>query len=104
MTLLQAEWGSVRDTTSRIANLAGTSAAGIPRLNGNYFLRADSTDNGSVVVGTVHDDQSADKITGSSGLDWVFVNLDGGTGNVKDTVTDNNKKVVLYDLDFIQLP
>jgi hypothetical protein len=33
----------------------------------------------------VFDDAAADLLTGSSGIDWFFANLDGG---VLDTITD----------------
>ena len=47
--------------------------------------------NGSVVLqasgpgATVFDDSAADKLTGSSGRDWFFANLDGG---VLDEIVD----------------
>ncbi|MEK7677585.1 MAG: hypothetical protein AAB676_17285, partial [Verrucomicrobiota bacterium] len=101
LTALQAEWISTRDSATRIANLAGTASSTTPRLNGSFFLKADSTDLGRVLLGTVHDDRSVDKITGSSGPDWIFANIDGGVGNFKDTITDNDKRRILSDVDYV---
>lgn len=66
-----AEWTSGRDFATRISNISGTGNG--PRLNGNVFLRADDVDPMKV---SVFDDLSADKLIGSSGQDWLFINPD----------------------------
>lgn len=55
-----AEWTSSRDYSTRIANIRGTGSG--TRNNANYFLNSS----------TVFDDAAADRLTGSSGLDWFW--------------------------------
>lgn len=47
----------------------------------------------------VADDDARDLLTGSSGIDWFFANLDGD--GVLDKVTDLDDEVFASDLDFI---
>ena len=47
---------------------------------------------------TVEDDGERDVLTGSSGIDWFFANLDAG---VVDKITDLNDDEFADDLDFI---
>ncbi|MEW6157768.1 MAG: PKD domain-containing protein [Verrucomicrobiota bacterium] len=101
LTYLHNEWKSSRDAATRVANLRGLAPAGAPRLNGNYFLTADSIDAGRITRGTIHDDDAVDKLTGSSGTDWIISNLDGEGGSTADTSTGNDKRDILYDLDEI---
>src|SRR5262249_11827547 len=79
LAALLAEWASGRDYATRVANLRGEGAG--PRLNGAFFLTVACPD------ATVFDDGDADKLTGSSGQDWFFANLDGAT---LDTITDRH--------------
>jgi len=74
----------------RVANLTGTGSgvSSAARLNGDVFLLADVT----------AFDGSADVMTGSSGQDWFWANLDAG---VKDRITDLSAGEFPSDLDFI---
>ncbi|MEW6159534.1 MAG: hypothetical protein AB1813_19065, partial [Verrucomicrobiota bacterium] len=99
LTYLHNEWKSSRDAAARVANLRGTAAATTARLNGNYFLTADSMEAGRIVRGTIHDDDISDKLTGSSGIDWIISNFDGESGSTSDTSTGNEKRDILYDVD-----
>ena len=49
------------------------------------------------------DDNAADVLTGSSGTDWFFANLDGDRDPniVKDKITDLHCGEFADDLDFI---
>ena len=71
-------------------------------LNGAITLNADPSQ-GAV---TVFDDNAADVLTGSAGIDWFFANLDGdGDPNTaKDKITDLHASEFADDLDFIQGP
>ena len=69
-------------------------------LNGNVTLNVDS-DQGTV---TVFDDNAADVLTGSAGVDWFFANLDGDGSAAKDKITDLQASEFADDLDFIQAP
>ena len=71
-------------------------------LNGAVTLNAVP---GSGAV-TVFDDNAADMLTGSAGIDWFFANLDGdGDPNAsKDKITDLHASEFSDDLDFIQGP
>jgi RTX calcium-binding nonapeptide repeat (4 copies) len=71
-----AEWTSARDYATRLANLRGEGTGA--RLNGDIVLTVDCPQ------ATVFDDEDADRLTGSSGLDWFFAHRDGGT---LDTIT-----------------
>jgi hypothetical protein len=74
---IMAKWTSARDYTTRVANLRGEGPG--PRLNGFVFLEVGDPE------ATVFDDD--DKLTGASGMDWFFANLDDGT---LDTITDQH--------------
>lgn len=64
-------------------------------LNGSIKLDTEGSD------ATVFDDGAADILTGSSGTDWFFANLDGG---VRDRITDLSAQEFAEDLDFINHP
>jgi RHS repeat-associated protein len=66
-----AEWTSARDYDTRVRNLSDGSGSA-DRLNGDVFLNAE----------TVHDDDSADLLTGAAGRDWFFAN------SLQDAITD----------------
>jgi hypothetical protein len=66
-------------------------------LNGAFTLNADPS-HGPV---TVFDDDAADVLTGSAGIDWFFANLESG---VLDKITDLHALEFADDLDFIQGP
>jgi Ca2+-binding RTX toxin-like protein len=71
-------------------------------LNSGVTLNANPS-HGAV---TVFDDNAADVLTGSAGIDWFFANLDGdGESNTpKDKITDLHASEFSDDLDFIQEP
>jgi titin len=71
-------------------------------LNGDVTLNVEP-DQGAV---TVFDDDYADVLTGSAGIDWFFANLDGdGDPNMaKDRITDLHASEFADDLEFIQGP
>lgn len=77
------EWTSENDYLTRLANLNGT-APRPDRLNGDSFLNGVS----------VQDDVDKDKLTGSSGMDWFFLDS-------LDKATDLNDEAFADDLDFI---
>jgi fibronectin-binding autotransporter adhesin len=92
---LMAEWTSDRSYGARVADLMGDVTSHdytATRLNGSYFLRADSAG------ATVFDDLAADVLTGSSGQDWFLFNADGG---VRDRVTDLSASEFQSDTNFI---
>jgi hypothetical protein len=68
------------------------------------FLKVDSTDGGTPVRGTVHDDRAVDILTGDAGQDWFIFNADGENGSTKDKVTDLHANEFASDLDFINGP
>jgi hypothetical protein len=73
---IMQEWSRTDETyCQRVAHLTGVAGG----INGSFFLR------GAGAGQTVFDDQAADKLTGSSGLDLFFAHLCGTDG---DTVTD----------------
>jgi hypothetical protein len=84
------EWNSDRDYATRVANLLGTGVG--PRHNENYFLLADGPN------ATLFDDDAVDLLTGSSGSDWFFANLDIG---IRDKITDLGFNELGSDVDFI---
>ena len=69
------EWNSTSSQATRRSHLTGATGGG---LNGSVLLNAV----------TVHDDLSQDKLTGSSGIDWFFANLSGGS--FLDIITDQS--------------
>jgi Ca2+-binding RTX toxin-like protein len=95
------EWTSGRSYSQRIANLSNQSITGTDgsqfaqRANGNYFLTT------AGAGATVLDDNIADVLTGSSGLDWFLFNADGEEGTAKDKVTDLSASEFADDLDWI---
>jgi Ca2+-binding RTX toxin-like protein len=86
---LLAEWSSGRTYTERVNNLRNGTGSPV-RANGSVFLQADVT---------VFDDAIADTLTGNSGTDWYFANIDTGT---KDK-TDVRVGEVLDDVDVVVL-
>jgi len=72
LAAVTAEWTSARDHQTRVKNLTDGSGS-VDRLNGGYFLNAGVT---------VKEDQDVDVLTGASGLDWVFYDVE------RDRVTD----------------
>jgi len=92
LAAIMAEWTSARSYEARIVNLRGdTTNPQFPnRLNGNFYLSADGPN------ATVFDDGAEDKLTGSSGRDWFFANLDSG---VRDKLTDDHGNELVTDLD-----
>lgn len=98
MRSILAEWTSSRSYELRVANLmaTGSGANFANRLNGSVFLTSDGS------AATVHDDGAVDLLTGSSGIDWFLLNLDGdGSSGIKDKVTDLSAAEFANDLDFI---
>ncbi len=85
---IMAEWTSARDYATRTANLRGTGSG--PRANGNTFLQADGAGR------TVFDDGAVDRLSGASGMDWAFANLDGG---VLDDVSGVIGSELIEDID-----
>jgi Ca2+-binding RTX toxin-like protein len=47
---------------------------------------------------TVFDDAARDMLTGASGLDWFFAELDSGDGQVEDQITGSHRDEELVDL------
>lgn len=89
-----AEWTSDRSYADRIANLRGDGSGAnfASRANGEVFLSTDGD------AATVLDDAARDILTGGSGRDLFFANLDLG---VWDRITDLNAAELALDLDFI---
>jgi Ca2+-binding RTX toxin-like protein len=71
-------------------------------LNGAVTLNVDPSQ-GAV---TVFDDNAADVLTGSAGVDWFFANLDAdGDPNIaKDKITDLHTGEFAMDIDWILGP
>ena len=67
------EWNSTSSQATRRSNIKTGGG-----LNGTVLLNA----------ATVHDDLHQDRLTGSSGLDWFFANLSGGS--FLDIITDQS--------------
>lgn len=90
LSAIRDEWNSDRSYETRIANLRGTGSGAdfTNRLNDSFFLKADGLDR------TVFDDEAVYRLTGASGLDWFFAELDGPLGDAllglldKETVDD----------------
>ena len=70
-----AEWNSSHTYAQRVANLTNGNG-GIAALNGAFFL---------IDGWTVFDDSAKDTLSGGSGTDWFFANIDTG---VLDVITD----------------
>jgi Ca2+-binding RTX toxin-like protein len=86
------EWTSTRTYDQRTSNLVGTTTTG---ANGQYYLKTGTTNP------TVFDDDAKDVMTGSSGQDGFFANLDSG---VLDKITDLSASEFAEDLDIILGP
>jgi Ca2+-binding RTX toxin-like protein len=74
---IQAEWNSSHSITDRMNNILGMPGAGA--LNIGYYFIPNGPNR------TVFDDTSIDKLTGSSGQNWFFVDT---VGPFADTITD----------------
>ncbi|MEX2173577.1 MAG: SBBP repeat-containing protein [Pirellulaceae bacterium] len=91
---IMAEWTSARDYETRVSNVSGTGTG--DRANGNYFLWAKDDTVGTLATErTVFDDNSADVLTGSEGLDWFFFDQN------LDRATDLKDEAFAGDLDWI---
>lgn len=97
---IMAEWTSERSYSQRVHNVSnGTGGAGLDsstfasRSNGGYFLIGNDGP-----IQTVFNDNDNDKLTGSSGSDWFFANVDA-EGGVLDTVTDKDSSEWWSDTD-----
>ena len=86
---IMQEWTSSRDYAVRVANLTNGSGS-TDGENGSTFLKTGGAD------ATVFDDDDKDVLTGSSGSDWFFFDLED------DRATDLKDEVFANDLDFIQ--
>ena len=53
-------------------------------------------------MATVFDDGAKDVMTGSSGVDWFFANLEADKGGVLDKITDLHDDEFADDLQFIE--
>ena len=94
LSRIMAEWTSNRTYAQRTAAISGAAGG----ANSATYLRVDST------MATVHDDNAADLLTGSSGVDWFFANLaldDNDDAIVRDKITDLSAVEFAADLDFI---
>jgi len=95
------EWTSSHTYSQRVANLSNLSAPGADgttfgsRENQGYFLQADGP------AATVLDDNAADVVTGSAGLDWFVINVDGDSGSARDKATDLGAAEFAADLDWL---
>ena len=78
---LMDEWKDSSSQATRRSNIKNGGG-----LNGSVRLNAL----------TAHDDLSQDKLTGSSGLDWFFANLSGGS--FLDVITDQSGSELLEEL------
>jgi hypothetical protein len=89
-----AEWNNAGETLDvRQAAIAGTAGTtGTVHLNGGYYLNAS----------TVHSDASVDKLTGSSGTNWFFVDKTAAVYDDNtpiDTITGNTKNAYITCID-----
>lgn len=78
------EWISTRTFAQRTANIWGNGTG--PRSNGNSFLNSDPSD---AITDSVFADGDIDSLTGGSGQDWFFADLNdindfSGTGTAPD--------------------
>jgi len=84
------EWTSAGSYSARTANImAGTGLTGGFKLDGNDGVNQ-----------TVFNDNNADTLTGSQGVDWFFANQIADNGGVLDTVTDRAANELWNDTDF----
>jgi hypothetical protein len=91
---IMSEWKSSASYSTRVAHIRGTTPGG---LNGPYFLKGDD-EAGGVGGQTVFSDSSVDTLTGSSGVDWFFANLDSAGGPI-DSITDAASGETTSDID-----
>jgi hypothetical protein len=90
LSAILKEWTSSGTNSVRIANImAGTG------LTGGFRLVGDDGANQ-----TVFNDNNADTLTGSQGIDWFFANRVADGGGVLDTVTDQAASELWNDTDF----
>ena len=80
---IRREWLSDHDYHTRVENLSGVSNGG---LNDGYYLISDQS---------VKEDSDEDRLTGSAGLDWFFLDQNN------DRATDLKDEVFANDLDWI---
>jgi Ca2+-binding RTX toxin-like protein len=91
LTAIVREWTSAHNYQTRIANIKGLTeeqgiAGAADRFNDDYFLR--------IGLSVRHDDET-DKLTGSAGDDWFFLD------QVLDKATDLKDEAFASDLEFI---
>jgi Ca2+-binding RTX toxin-like protein len=87
---IMKEWTSAGSNSARTANImAGTGLTGGFKLDGNDGANQ-----------TVFNDNDADTLTGSQGVDWFFANQIADNGGVLDTVTDRAANELWNDTDF----
>ena len=94
---IMLEWTSERSYGERCSNIeAGIAGAAV-------YLKSEVT---SELPRTVHDDNAADVLTGSQGVDWFFANLflSDDAANRKDKITDLHASEFAADLDWILTP
>jgi Ca2+-binding RTX toxin-like protein len=98
-----AEWTSTRSLAARKANLMGDedNPGFANRANDHYFLKT-AGDEGDPEIATVFNDDAKDVMTGSSGVDWFFANLEDDEGGVLDKITDLHDDEFADDLEFIE--
>lgn len=77
---VMAEWTSTRSYADRVANLRSGNGA-----NSGVILAGYETASQNGGFQTVFDDGAVDKLTGNSGQDWFFANVEGAQ---KDKITD----------------
>ncbi len=82
---IMAEWTSSHSYTDRVKNISNGTGS-VARLNGAFFL---------IDGWTVFEDNKADSMTGGSGTDWFFGNVDSG---IVDVLTDRSYGEVVTDI------
>jgi Ca2+-binding RTX toxin-like protein len=95
LSAIMAEWTSSRHYADRVANLRGTGSGSsfASRANADYYLTVDGP------TATVRDDDARDVLSGNSGHDWFFANLDC---NNRDSITDRQSPESTSDLDPVE--
>jgi hypothetical protein len=95
-----AEWENPLETLGqRQAAIAGPTAG--THLNGGYYLKALTTGPGGSAA-TVHSDTSVDKLSGSSSINWFFVDNTAAVtldNTPIDTITGNPKNSFFTYID-----
>jgi len=90
LSSIMKEWTSAGTNAARIANIqAGTGLTGGYRLNGDDGANQ-----------TVFNDNNADTLTGSQGVDWFLANRVADNGGVLDVITDQAANELWSDTDF----